>query len=412
MENEQTKTQTAAPPQMDPKSMWALTVYLLAATVLSCWIVYSLWSAQPEAPSDQVPQPTADCSQPVLPKLYPTKITLGSTVSDFLIIGCGFDAKTKVKFNGAPHAALVADGSHIRVPVTSADIASAGTLVVTVTSDEKEIGSGLLTIVSPTVDWLFFFGRKSWPISYEVQLLLMVLFTGAFASSVYALKSLADYRGDNKLTKPWSTFYLIQPFEGAGAALLLYLLVRGGLVTGNGIDMKAENRFGMCAIAGLAGAFSDLAFLKLREVFLNLLKPTDTRGGKLSLEIITTSLPDGAVGVPYSPVTLKTDRGTAPFAWSVTPDLPDGLKLDAGTGIISGTPKAVTEKRPYKFTVTDSSTPRASATADLTLEIKAASDKAAAAAPGGASDDIDGCNVNVTNATSDEDLPPTEGGVA
>jgi hypothetical protein len=419
MENEQTIAQTATQTEMDSKSAWALTAYLLVATVLSCCLVYSLWSAKSRAEPDQAPPPPKECTNTALSNLYPDKITIGSTVSDFLIIGCGFTSATTVKFNGAPHAALFADGNHIRVPLTSADVASAGTLVITLTkpeqNEEKEIGSGVLTIVPPTVDWRFFLWSGSMTVSYEVQLLLMVLFTGAFASSVYALKSLADYRGDKKLYSLWSTFYLIQPFEGAGAALLLYLLIRGGVLTGSGVDMQAENRFGMCAIAGLAGAFSDIAFLKLREVFINLLKPTDNRGGKLGLEIITTSLLDGNVGVPYGPHTLQSHRGTAPLTWSVTPDLPDGLKLDAGTGTISGTPTAVSAKTPYRFTVTDSSTPRVSASADLALEIKAASDKSdkeVAPVPDNDSDDIDGCDVPVANSTSDEDLPAAEGGVA
>lgn len=416
MENEPTIGQMTIQTEMASKSAWALTAYLLVATVLSCCLVYSLWSAKSKAEPDEAPKPPKECANTVLSNLYPEKITNGSTVSDFLIIGCGFTPTTKVKFNGTPHAALFADGNHIRVPLTSADVTSVGTLVVTLTkqeqNEEKEIGSGVLTIVPPTVDWRFFLWPGSLTVSYEVQLLLMVLFTGAFASSVYALKSLADYRGDKKLYSPWSTFYLIQPFEGAGVAFLFYLLIRGGILTGSGVDMKAENRFGMCAIAGLAGAFSDLAFLKLREVFINLLKPTDNRGGKLGLEIITSSLPDGNVGIPYGPHTLQSHRGTAPLTWSVTPDLPAGLKLDAGTGTISGTPTAVSAKTPYRFMVTDSSTPRVSANADLALEVKAASDKAVALVPDNDSDDIDGCDVPVKNATSDEDLPATEGGMA
>src|SRR5271169_2256720 len=48
----------------------------------------------------------------------------------------------------------------------------------------------------------------------------------------------------------------------------------------------------------------------------------------------------------------------------------------------------------------------------LTLQIKAASGEAATPAPEPESDDLDGCDVAVEHATSDEDLPPTEGGVA
>jgi hypothetical protein len=170
--------------------------------------------------------------------------------------------------------------------------------------------------------------------------------------------------------------------------------------------VKAENRFGLLAIAALAGAFSDLAFLKLREVFISLLKPTDTRGGKLSLEITTLSLTDGTVGQLYGPLALQTRRGTAPFTWSVTPGLPDGLTLDPSTGTISGTPTAVFDKVTFKFTVTDSSTPSLSASKDLTLQVNATLEQA------GTSEDIDGCDVPVEKSTSDEDLPASEGGVA
>src|ERR1039457_6375514 len=54
----------------------------------------------------------------------------------------------------------------------------------------------------------------------------------------------------------------------------------------------------------------------------------------------------------------------------VAPALPDALALEDTPGIISGTPTAVSAKTSYKFTVTDSATPAASSTADLTLEIK------------------------------------------
>lgn len=55
-----------------------------------------------------------------------------------------------------------------------------------------------------------------------------------------------------------------------------------------------------------------------------------------------SALPPGAVGIPYS-ATLSATGGTAPYTWSVLPQggsLPPGLKLDPGTGNLTGIPTA------------------------------------------------------------------------
>ena len=84
------------------------------------------------------------------------------------------------------------------------------------------------------------------------------------------------------------------------------------------------------------------------------------------LEIITTSLPGGTAGSPYT-VTLASTGGTPPCTWSLMDgSLPPGLNLSA-EGVISGTPTAggtfrftaqvtdqaqVTVRREYALTVT------------------------------------------------------------
>ncbi|HEY86965.1 MAG TPA: DUF4382 domain-containing protein [Dehalococcoidia bacterium] len=86
-----------------------------------------------------------------------------------------------------------------------------------------------------------------------------------------------------------------------------------------------------------------------------------------ALEITTTCLPNGGVGIPYD-VTIEAIGGTEPYTWS-SGDLPLGLTLDPATGAISGTLTA----GEYTFTVqvTDSSDPAESATQVFTIRIAA-----------------------------------------
>jgi hypothetical protein len=62
------------------------------------------------------------------------------------------------------------------------------------------------------------------------------------------------------------------------------------------------------------------------------------RGGKHKLVVVTTTLPTGIVGVPYS-AQLVASGGKPPYRWTLAPgSLPPGLTLDPATGIISGVP--------------------------------------------------------------------------
>ena len=101
---------------------------------------------------------------------------------------------------------------------------------------------------------------------------------------------------------------------------------------------------------------------------------TATQSLSISIEpamlISTTALPDGTVSVNYS-ATLEQQYGTLPLSWSLASgsgNLPGGLSLDPGTGVISGTP---TTAGTYNFTVmvTDSSVPAQTATQSLSITI-------------------------------------------
>ncbi|MGB7720281.1 MAG: putative Ig domain-containing protein [Bryobacteraceae bacterium] len=77
---------------------------------------------------------------------------------------------------------------------------------------------------------------------------------------------------------------------------------------------------------------------------------TDSAGNtasvKLSLIINASNLaarqdpiPAGMAGIAYGPVTLTAGGGTAPYTWSVSSGMPNGLTLSSA-GVISGTPAA------------------------------------------------------------------------
>ena len=56
------------------------------------------------------------------------------------------------------------------------------------------------------------------------------------------------------------------------------------------------------------------------------------------LSVLTSTLPEGTVGLPYR-VDLSALGGVGSYRWSVSPSLPPGLSLDPGSGRIEGVPE-------------------------------------------------------------------------
>jgi len=89
-----------------------------------------------------------------------------------------------------------------------------------------------------------------------------------------------------------------------------------------------------------------------------------------SLTITTTVFPSGIVGTAYTAI-VEATGGTGNMTWSVSSGtLPDGLKLDAASGNISGTPTTA-GTFPFTVQVHDSGTPQQSAQQPLTIVIVA-----------------------------------------
>ncbi len=98
--------------------------------------------------------------------------------------------------------------------------------------------------------------------------------------------------------------------------------------------------------------------------------------------IFESSLPNGAVNVPYSAAVHVTNgTGTSPFTWSITSgSLPAGLSLDSGTGAITGTPTTIVNAT-FTVQVTDAKSLTGSKT--LSINIRGAVSITPPTLPGG-----------------------------
>ncbi|QMU78021.1 hypothetical protein GXW83_22300 [Streptacidiphilus sp. PB12-B1b] len=89
-----------------------------------------------------------------------------------------------------------------------------------------------------------------------------------------------------------------------------------------------------------------------------------------ALAVDNSSLPGATTGTAYTQ-TLMAVGGTAPYSWSLVPGqggLPGGMSLNPATGAISGTPD-LADGYGVTVQVTDSASPRQSATQHLTLTV-------------------------------------------
>lgn len=87
-----------------------------------------------------------------------------------------------------------------------------------------------------------------------------------------------------------------------------------------------------------------------------------------TLSITTSSLPNGQVGAAYT-TTLLATGGSAPYTWSLSSGtMPAGLSLNAGSGVISGTPTAAGGAA-LTFKVSDSANPAQTQMVTLTLSV-------------------------------------------
>ena len=111
----------------------------------------------------------------------------------------------------------------------------------------------------------------------EIDLLWLVIVTGALGSFVHGARSFVDFLGNRAFRSSWSAWYIMSPFLGAALALIFYLVVRGGFLSASTTGASV-NIYGLVAISGLVGMFAKQATNKLDELFSTLFKTDKGEG--------------------------------------------------------------------------------------------------------------------------------------
>jgi hypothetical protein len=115
-----------------------------------------------------------------------------------------------------------------------------------------------------------FFGIPMNVFGTETRWFVLVMAAGALGSFNHVVSSAADYIGTRRLVRSWIYWYLLRLPLGSGLALLVYLLLRGGILTGIPITVPLpddQQPYGIIGISALTGMFAKKASNKLGEIF-------------------------------------------------------------------------------------------------------------------------------------------------
>jgi len=128
------------------------------------------------------------------------------------------------------------------------------------------IAAAAMLFISVVALWDESFGVRP----RESVVLVTVMAMGALGGCLRLICSFVKYIGNRQLKRSWLTFYLAMPYEGAIIAMLIYMLLRVGIVSlpaGEGSETQSRILFSIYAFSGLSGLFARNAVDKLAEIF-------------------------------------------------------------------------------------------------------------------------------------------------
>jgi predicted amino acid-binding ACT domain protein len=165
---------------------------------------------------------------------------------------------------------------------------------------------------------------RSYTLSGEVTVLLIVMLMGALGSLVYSTHTLVTKVANKKFESQWTLWYLGHPLLGSSLAVIFYVLVRGGLVNLS-VSTGGLNLYGVATVAGIVGFCSLEGTKKLKDMFDTLFGGTPSSSQQYSLTMLASG--PGSV----TPQSGKYDKG-AKVTITATADSDHSFTSWTGTG--------------------------------------------------------------------------------
>lgn len=139
-------------------------------------------------------------------------------------------------------------------------------------------------------------------IDREFQLAVLVLAFGIIGGATHGLSSLVTYVGNKRHDSSWTMWYFGRPFVAGVAAIVFYLLIRGGILSVNAQPADL-NYFGVAAISVTAGLMATEATKKLRDIFMTLFgTQVRERGDEVQDKT------DSKIILPYATKSIKVNE--------------------------------------------------------------------------------------------------------
>jgi hypothetical protein len=142
-------------------------------------------------------------------------------------------------------------------------------------------------------------GKASCYIDLNTLIMLLVAIAGFLSNMIHIASSFTNFIGEGKFKRSWILWYFVKPFTASALALAVYIIFRAGFLNASDVATNV-NLYGVVAISILAGLFTDMATLKLKEVFGVIFNTSTQRNDALE------NVPVKITGV--SPKTLQVNK--------------------------------------------------------------------------------------------------------